>query len=273
MRTIIHYIKALLDEFKKDNVPILAAAQAYYYLLAIIPLLIVCFAIIPYLNMDPTEVMSFLARVLPDEIADLLEENIISLIETPKGGLLTFGIIGTLWSASNGIKAFMKATNEAYGVDETRSFIKSNATALGLTIAMILSFAIALLLPVFGNVILSFIHSFVDLSPMVLTLIQSLRWILSIVIITIILSVLYRFAPNKRLPIKHIIPGALTASISWLTISFGFSFYVSNFGNYTATYGSLGGLIVLMTWFFLTGMILMIGAEINVIYHRNNRVD
>lgn len=149
MRTIIHYIKALLDEFKKDNVPILAAAQAYYYLLAIIPLLIVCFAIIPYLNMDPTEVMSFLARVLPDEIADLLEENIISLIETPKGGLLTFGIIGTLWSASNGIKAFMKATNEAYGVDETRSFIKSNATALGLTIAMILSFAIALLLPVF----------------------------------------------------------------------------------------------------------------------------
>src|SRR5690625_4926914 len=100
MSTIIDYIKAIMAEYKKDNVPILAAAQAYYYLLSIVPLLVVCFAIIPYLHMDPNEVMLFLEDVLPSGIAEIFEENIVNIIQTPKGGLLTIGIIGALWSAS-----------------------------------------------------------------------------------------------------------------------------------------------------------------------------
>src|SRR5690625_2260880 len=86
MSTIIDYIKAIMAEYKKDNVPILAAAQAYYYLLSIVPLLVVCFAIIPYLHMDPNEVMLFLEDVLPSGIAEIFEENIVNIIQTPKGG-------------------------------------------------------------------------------------------------------------------------------------------------------------------------------------------
>src|SRR5690625_709623 len=146
MSTIIDYIKAIMAEYKKDNVPILAAAQAYYYLLSIVPLLVVCFAIIPYLHMDPNEVMLFLGDVLPSGIAEIFEENIVNIILTPKGGLLTIEIIGGVWSASKGVDAFMKATNEPYGFDATRSFIKIKGMALFLPVGVVASFAVALLL-------------------------------------------------------------------------------------------------------------------------------
>lgn len=271
MSTVINYMKALIGEFKKDDIPLLAASQAYYYLLAIFPLLIVCFAIIPYLKIDPTDAMNFLEKMLPGEMTSIFEDNIVSLVQTPQGGLLTIGIIGALWSASSGINAFIKATNEAYEIDETRSFIKVRLVALALTVGLIISFIIAILLPVFGNVILGFVKSALGISGSLVILLQIARWVISIVIITALLLLLYRFAPNKKLPFKHIIPGALTASVLWLIISLGFSFYVSNFSNYSATYGSLGGIIILMIWFFLTGLILMIGAEINVIRHRKKQ--
>lgn len=271
MSTFINFSKELLASYKKDNVPLLAAAQAYYYLLSIFPLLIVCFAILPYLNMDPAEVMSFLERSLPNGIATVFEENIVNLIETPKGGLLTVGIIGALWSATNGVQAFMTAANEAYGVDETRSFIKVRLLSLALTIGMVISFAIALLLPVFGSTILTFLKSLFGISSSLVIILQVSKWVVSILLITIILSIFYLLAPSQKLPLKHIFPGAITASVLWSTISLGFSFYVSNFASYSATYGSLGGIIILMIWFYLTGMILMIGAEINVLYHKRHQ--
>lgn len=268
MSNLIDYAKAIMEKYKKDNVPLLAAAQAYYYLLAIVPLLVTSFAVLPYFKLDVNEVMTFLNRYLPSGIASTFEDNIISLVQTPKGGLLTIGIIGTLWAASSGVVAFMRSTNAAYEVEETRSFIVVRLTALLLTIGLVLAFAIALLLPVFGSVIISFLKPLLGMSQSFVIILQLIRWIISILVISVILLVLYRFAPNQKLSFKYIYPGALTASLLWLVISFGFSFYVSNFGNYSATYGSLGGMIILMIWFFLTGMILMIGAEINVLYHQ-----
>lgn len=134
---------------------------------------------------------------------------------------------------------------------------------------MILAIIVAILVPVSGNIILEFMTNFLGLTFGMSFLLQILRWTISIVVLTGILLLLYRFAPNKKLPFKHIIPGAIIASILWQFISLGFSFYVSNFGSYDETYGSLGGIIILMIWFFLTGMALMTGALINVLYHRN----
>lgn len=260
-------IKQFMEKFNENNVTLLAASLAYYFLLAIFPLLIVGFAIIPYLNISPDEAMEFFTGILPGEIADLFQENIVGLIETPRGGLLTVGIIGALWSASNGINAFIKSSNEAYDVDETRSFFVVRGISLALTLGMILSVGIAMLLPVFGDVILGFISSFLGISAGMEIVLQVSRWAISIVVLSAFIMLLYRIAPNKRIPFKHILPGAITASLLWQIISLGFSIYVSNFGNYSATYGSLGGVIVLMIWFFLTGLILMVGALITVMYH------
>ena len=260
------------EKFKKDNATILAAAQAYYYLLAIVPLLILLLSILPYLQIDPQRVMDFLGTILPGEVASTFEETIIGVVTTPSGGLLTFGILGTLWSASNAVTAFIKATNEAYDVEETRSFIKQKGLAILLTLFMLIAVIVALVLPIFGGTIISTISSFLDLPPETEILFQVLRWAISIVVMTIVLAFMYKFAPNKHFPFKEVLIGALVATVLWQLVSLGFSFYVSNFGSFDATYGSLGGLIVLMLWFFLTGLILVIGAEINALIHKRKNV-
>ncbi|WP_298786890.1 YihY/virulence factor BrkB family protein [uncultured Marinococcus sp.] len=268
MNTIKSYAKELMGEFKKDDVPLLAAAQSYYYLLSIFPMMILILTILPFLNIDSQAVVTLVQNTAPSGMTSVLEENILSIVETPRGGLFTIGLIGALWSASNGINAFINASNTAYDIEETRSFIKVRGISIALTLGMIIALAAALILPIFGNLIIDFINSVVSLPPQTELLFQILRWVVALTIMSAVLLVLYRFAPNKTLKWKEILPGAVTAAVLWQLISLAFSFYVSNFGNYSATYGSLGGIIILMLWFFLTGMILMIGAELNVIYHR-----
>lgn len=270
MNTIKSYAKELMGEFKKDDVPLLAAAQSYYYLLSIFPMMILILTILPFLNIDSQAVVTLVQNTAPSGMTSVLEENILSIVETPRGGLFTIGLIGALWSASNGINAFINASNTAYDIEETRSFIKVRGISIALTLGMIIALAAALILPIFGNLIIDFINSVVSLPPQTELLFQILRWVVALTIMSAVLLVLYRFAPNKTLKWKEILPGAVTAAVLWQLISLAFSFYVSNFGNYSATYGSLGGIIILMLWFFLTGMILMIGAELNVIYHRRN---
>ncbi|UOQ45017.1 YihY/virulence factor BrkB family protein [Halobacillus salinarum] len=268
MKKLKQYAKEVGAEFQKDNIPILGAAQAYHYLLAIVPLLILLLSILPYLNIDPETAMDFMKKLLPGDTAEVFRENILSIINKPKGGLLTIGIVGTVWSASNGMNAFIQAVNVTYNVDETRSFIRVRLLSIALTLGMIISIVVALVLPIFGGVLTNFLDSALSLHGNTVVLFQVLRWVISIVVMALILMALYHFAPNKTHPFSHIVPGALITAALWQIISLAFSFYIANFANYSATYGSLGGLIILMLWFFLTGIILMVGAEINVVYHR-----
>ncbi|WP_079528991.1 YihY/virulence factor BrkB family protein [Halobacillus hunanensis] len=273
MKKVISYSKEILDEFQKDNVPILGAAQAYYYLLAIVPMLILLLSILPYLNIDPETAIDFLQNVAPGGTVETYRENIVNLVAQPKGGLLTIGIIGTLWSASSGVNAFIQSSNMAYNVEETRSFIKIRLLSILLTLGMIIAIVVALTLPIFGDVLINFLQAFLGLPEATVILFQVLRWVISIVVMSVVLMALYHVAPNKTLPFKEILPGAIITAVLWQLISLAFSFYVSNFGNYSATYGSLGGVIILMLWFFITGIILMIGAEINVVHHRRKKAN
>jgi len=259
-------IKNFIHEFQKDNVPLLAAAQAYYYLLAIVPLLILLLSILPYLQIDSDKALSLIQSVIPGETANIFKDTIINIVEKPKGGLLTVGILGTLWSSSSGMNAFITATNLAFDVKEERSFIKVRLLSIALTFGMIFTIVVALILPVFGDVIIQFLQSFLDLPKQTVILFQVLRWVISIFVMAFVLMLLYHFAPNTKNPFKRALPGALITTLLWQLISLAFSFYISNFGNYSATYGSLGGVIILMIWFFLTGLILMVGAEINYLY-------
>lgn len=268
MSKAVSYAKELASEIKRDHATTLAAAQAYYYLLAIVPLLILLLSILPYLQIDPQRAVDFIGTVLPGEVASTFEETIVSVVSTPRGGLLTVGILGTLWSASNAMNAFIEATNQAYDVEETRSFIKMKATAILLTLFMLVAVIIALVLPIFGGAIIDMINSFMNLPSQMEILFQVLRWVVSIIVMSLVLACLYKFAPNKHFPFKEVWIGAIIATILWQLVSLGFSIYVANFGSYSATYGSLGGLIVLMLWFFLTGLILVVGAEINAILHK-----
>lgn len=268
MSKAVSYAKEVVGEIKKDSATTLAAAQAYYYLLAIVPLLILLLSILPYLQIDPQRAVDFIGTILPGEVASTFEETIVSVVTTPSGGLLTFGILGTLWSASNAMSAFIEATNQAYDVEETRSFFVKKGMAIVLTLFMLVAVIVALVLPIFGGAIIDTISSFLNLPQQTEIIFQVLRWVISIAVMSIVLAFLYKFAPNKHFPFKEVIIGALIATVLWQLVSLGFSFYVANFGSYSATYGSLGGLIVLMLWFFLTGLILVVGAEINAVMHK-----
>jgi membrane protein len=264
-----YYGKSLLGELKKDRATGLAAQQAYYYMLALFPLLILLIAIVPYLNIDPQKAINVVNKLLPSQSAELLRDNVVKLVSERNGGLLTFGIIGTIWSASSGMNAFIKAMNIAFDVEETRTFIKARLVSIMLTLGLILAFVVALLLPVFGKVIMDTIQSFIHIPEPFDIVFTIVRWVVAIVVMAAVLAGLYRVAPNKHYPFKHVIPGAIFATVVWQLISLGFSFYVSNFGNYSATYGSIGGVIVLMLWLFLTGLALVLGGEINALYHRD----
>src|SRR5690606_4790046 len=215
MSKAMGFVKELGSEFKKDKATTLAAAQAYYYLLAIVPLLILLLAILPYLQIDPQKAVDFIGTILPGEVATTFQDTIVSVVTTPSGGLLTFGILGTLWSASNAMTSFIEATNQAYDVEETGSFIKLKGMAIILTLFMLIAVIVALVLPIFGGAIIDSISSFLNLPSQTEIIFQILLWVISIAVMSVVLAFLYKFAPNKHFPFKEVIIGAVIATILW----------------------------------------------------------
>lgn len=257
------FTKEFYEQVKKDPIQDWAATLAFYFMLSIFPFLIFILSLLPYLPIDTEQIYHFVHDYAPPELAELFTVTVLEVIAEPKGGLLSFGILATIWTASNGINALIRALNRAHNIDETRSFIKLRSMSIFLTLGIVILFFATLLLPIFGNVILSSIDQIFALPDQTFLNLNRLRWIIGVVIMTAILMLIYMIAPNRKLAYRDVLFGALLATVSWQLISFGFSIYVANFNNYTATYGSLGGVIILMFWFYLSGLILVVGGEIN----------
>jgi len=262
----------MYEKIEKADVFGLAAQLAYFFLLSLFPFLLVLVTLIGFLPFDDIAVISFINRYTPDEISQLIETNVQQLMHQQSGGLLSIGIIATLWSASNGVNAIMRGFNRAYEVEENRSFIVSRLIAIVLTIGMIIVIITALLLPVFGRMIGVYLFSFFGWSEGFITVWESARYVSSSVVFFVVFLALYVLAPNKRIYFKNAIWGAIFATVFWQLVSLGFSFYVNTLGNYSATYGSLGAVIVLMLWFYISGIIIMLGGVINAfIRGKSNR--
>ncbi|KEZ48046.1 ribonuclease [Metabacillus indicus LMG 22858] len=264
-------IRSLIRRFSKDELIGLSAELAYFFLLSLFPFLIFLITLIAFLPLSQDDLLNFLAQYAPGESIKLIERTLTEIVAGSSGGLLSFGILATLWSASNGINAIVRAFNRAYEVEESRSFIVARGMAVLLTIAMVFVILVALLLPVFGKELGVFLFSAFGLSDAFLAFWNMARWLVSAVILFIVFTALYFFAPNKRLHIKDVFPGAVFATVGWAAASFAFSYYVSSFGNYSAAYGSLGGIIVLMSWFYLSGMIIMLGGELNAVLYARKK--
>lgn len=264
-----HFWKDLYHHFVDDDVVGMSAQLAYFFLLSLFPFLIFLLTLIGFLPIDKDSVFNIIHRYVPGESMDLIINNVNQLMEDRNGGLLSLGIILTIWSASNGINALMRVFNRAYETEETRSFIITRLISIALTVAMVLVISIALALPVFGRAIGNYIFDFLGYSENFIQFWDSFRWVISFFIIILVLTVLYMLGPSQKISLKHALPGAVIATIGWQLTSLGFAYYVENLGNFSYTYGSLGSIIVLMIWFFLSGMMLVIGGEINAILHRH----
>lgn len=271
MWMIVTFGMNLWKRIQRDDVLGLAAQLAYFFLLSLFPLLIFVVTLLPYLPITQENVLSVIRDFAPEQTMDLIEMNLNEVMSKQNGKLLSVGIIATLWVGSNGFNAIVRAFNKAYDVKETRSFLIARGMALVFTIALIIVFIIALLLPLFGELIGLYLFSRLGLSDEFLTTWSAMRWLLSPFIIFVILSTLYWLAPNKKLTTISVLPGAIFSTVGWTLMSLAFSFYVNNFGNYSATYGSIGAIIVLLIWLYLSGIIIMIGGEINAMYSNRKK--
>ena len=263
MKKAITFGKMLFQRVMDTDVFGLAAQLAYFFLLSLFPFLLFLLTLIGYLPVEEKTVLDLIAAYAPDQIMELINTNVSALLNNQNGGLLSISIIGTLWAASNGVNALTRALNEAYEVEEDRTFIVARLIAIIVTIGMVTIISIAFLLPIFGRMIGIYLFSFFGLSDDFIAFWETFRWLISSIVFFIVLLALYKLAPNKRVYFKNAIWGAMFATIFWQIVSLGFSYYVSTMGNYSATYGSLGAVIVLMIWFYISGIIIMIGGVIN----------
>jgi membrane protein len=263
----IDFAKELWRRIEDDHVLNGAAALAYFLLLAIFPAAIFVLSLLPYLSIPHLQqaVMDLLHQVLPQQSANLFEGTVRHVASQKSGGLLTFGVLFTLWSASTGVYAIMQQLNMAYEARERRPFWKARGTAILLMLLFIVLVIASLSLVIFGGVVQSWLASTIGWSRPLLIFFATLRWIIIGASLLLGLAVIYRFGPDVNVKFRFISPGNVVGATLIALASIGFRFYVSKFGNYSATYGSLGAMIILMLWLYLTGIAVLAGSEINAI--------
>jgi len=266
-------LRLLWHRIEEDDLPGLSAQLAYFFLLSLFPLLIVLFTLLPYFPIPHQDMLGMIKDFAPAEAMDLIEKNVHDVMNRRNGGLLSFGIIGTIWSASNGINAIVRAFNKAYDVKESRSFIVSRGMAVLLTFGMIFVFLLAIILPIFGKRIGLFLFATLGYTSEFMKVWNALSWLVSALILFLIFTVLYWIAPNVKLRCRSAFPGAVFATVGWILSSLVLSFYVGNISNYSLTYGSIGTIIVLMIWLYLSAFIIILGGEINAFYSEKNKLN
>lgn len=260
--------KRVWSEINKDDVFGRSAQLAYYFLLALFPLLLFVTSVIGLMLGSGTglrhNLFNYLGQVLPSASAELVSNTMRDVSESSGGSKLSFGIIAALWAASNGMGAISESLNAAYSVKETRPWWKTRVTAVLLTIALALLIITALVLVLYGGRIAEGVAGHFGLGDVFTTTWRIAQWPIVLAFVLLAYGLIYYFAPDTRNQgWKWVTPGAGVGVVLWLLVSFGFRLYLSYFNSYGATYGSLGAVIILMLWFYLTGAAVLIGGEIN----------
>jgi membrane protein len=261
------FLLDLNQEIGDDNVFNGAAALGYYLTLAIFPAMILLMTIIPYLPIDRVDeaIMDMLGQALPAEAYDMVAGVVSEVTANRRGGLLSFSLLGTLWAASTGMFAIMQQLNITYDVKEARSFIRARATALVLSLLFGLLVIGAFSLIVLGGVIEDWMGTQLGFSDWLITVFAIFRWLVIVFAMLLGFAMIYRYAPNVEQKFAFITPGSVLGVIMLIVVSLGFAIYTRNFADYSATYGSIGAVIILMLWLYIAGLVILIGSEINAL--------
>lgn len=260
-------LKELLKRFKENKVMDLSAQCAYYFLLSLFPFLIFAITLLGYMPISTGNMLALVEEYIPQGTYSFIENNLTNILENQNPGLLSLGILFTIWTSSHALNAIIGSLNMAYNITEPRPFWKARIVSIGLTLSMIIVILMAFILIVFGQNIGVFVRNLLDLPLGHLYIWEILRFSLGFIILNFAFIIIYKFAPNRKIRIKEVILGSIIATLGWQLTSMGFSFYVNNFTNYSAIHGSLGAVIVLMLWFHLSAMILITGGQINALIY------
>jgi membrane protein len=261
------FFRTLKEEIKQDYVFNGAAALAYYLMLAIFPAMIFLLNLLPYLPVPDIhgEIMALLHQMLPGETARFFTGTVQELVSDSRESLLSAGAVLTLWAASSGMHAIMNQLNITYDVEEGRSWLRARGTAVALTVsfgALVIGSFILILL---GEALENWLSRSLGWSGPWLALFAVLRWLIILAAFCLAFAIIYFFGPDVEQDFKFITPGSLLGVILLVTVSLLFRAYVDNFGNYNKTYGSIGAVIVLMLWLYNSGLMILLGSEVNAL--------
>ena len=264
MRTVYRLYLILRDfnwQMTKKNISAVAASTAFFLFLSMIPLLMALCAVLPYTRLTEDNLISAITQFTPDAM-DAMVVRIVSDVYARSAGTITVFALVAIWSAAKAMLALIYGLNEVYDFEEKRNYFVLRTIACFYTVIILAAIVIALLVMVFGNVIVDILLADIPPLHIVVSFIMHFRFLISWVILTFIFAMIYAFVPSRKLRFKQQLPGAAFAAVLWSAASFAFALYVDHFNGF-GTYGSLTTVVILMIWFYMLMYILMIGAHIN----------
>lgn len=262
--------RRLWVQLVRDDVIARAAQLSFFFILGLFPFLLFLIATLGYFAETGTELranlLRYLSQIAPAKASALIHDIVAEISEGRSGGKLSFGLLAAIWAASSGMDAIITTLNAAYSIREGRPWWKRRLVAIGLTIALAVFILAALLLMLYGSQTALVAAEWFDLGNAFTNLWRVLQWFIVLGFVMIAFGLLYSFAPNlKDVKWRWLLPGSLLAVALWLLVSLGFRLYLHLSDTFSGTYGSLGAVIVLLLWLFLTGLAILLGGEVNAV--------
>jgi membrane protein len=276
--------KIFMKNLHDDEVMDRANGVAFNFILAIFPGTIFLFTLIPFISnyfpeVNTVSIMGFLRDFIPQTMFEVASSTILDIVSNQRGGLLTLGFFFAMYLSTNGMMALMRAFNACYKTIENRSGIKTRLIATGLTLNMTLVLFLATILLVVGEFVLDYLlsnlHRFdwLNVDAYTVYFLFSIRFVIIFIVFLLAISAIYYFGPSIHYNWRFFSIGSLISTFLCLGVSYGFSFYVTNFGTYNKVYGSIGVMIALMVWIQLITVMLLIGYEVNASIHEAIRAE
>ncbi len=282
--SLYKFLKIFLYNISEDEITDRSNGVAYNFILAIFPAIIFLFTLIPYIShyfpeITTQTIMDFMREAIPSNMYDSVSSTVFDIVNNHRGGLLTVGFISALYLSTNGMMALMRAFNACYRTNERRNWFRMRLTATALTLMLAIALVVAILLLIVGQFVFTYVtnnlekFSSLNLDKYTIYFLFMLRFVIILVVFFVVISCVYYFGPAVHYNWSFFSVGSLMATLGVLGVSYGFSFYITNFGSYNKVYGSIGALIALMVWIQLITLVLLFGYEINASLHYARKLE
>lgn len=263
-------LKETFSSFFSKDLETYAAAVAFQMLFAVIPFIIVFIAILGFFDLEGLyqNLYENAETVIPDDATEIID-RVVDDIDQPAGGLMPLALLVALWLASSAMRSATHALNIAYNVEETRPVWSQFLLSIAYTLSIVLLLILALLLMIVGPQAVEWVAGLIALDDVFITIWTWLRWPVAVMLLMVTVAFIYFATPNKKQKFRHIIPGSVLSVLVWIGLSIGFDFYMRTFVDLSILYGSLGAIIFLLLYFYISAAVLLFGAELNAVikYH------
>lgn len=260
---MIKFVEELIRRIQDDDVPALGAQLTFYLILSFFPFLIFLLTLVSYTPLAREEILHDMFQILPAQAYDLIHDITDETIRSRSQTLLSFGMIGTIWAASRGVMAIIKGINKAYDEEENRSFWKVRGIAIVYTLILAIVILLSFVMLVFGKKVGQWVFMQLHMPHWFESVWGPAKFLIPLFSMFTVFMLIYKYAPSRRIAFGDVVPGALFATAGWIATSLLFAFYINHFDNFSRTYGSIGGIIVLLIWMYLSNIIIIMGGEIN----------